>query len=320
MKSSSVPFIIILILLIAGLSGCLEETKEPSIQISYSTSTNRFPIKITITNIIADKDYDWNEINISVSNTTKTIYIFKEGVLTVGDVIEIPHYMFEGVESVNVVLKLISTGETIENINLNAPQEKPQIIFTTNQTSNQIIVSEIVGTYSWLDWMDFKIIASNSTKTNEELSKGGSIDVGDTINVNSSRLYGTVTVELIWEPTNEDFANYTFNVAEPDPEISLSSYSGQIYWSDQNPTSRSFYINIGIPYYATKQVIWQITEDLPSWLTISPMNGILKPIDQSTRVNYSVNNEGLTSGDYYHNISIATNYGNKEFQVHLVVP
>ena len=61
---------------------------------------------------------------------------------------------------------------------------------------------------------------------------------------------------------------------------------------------------------------WEITPDLPDWLTATPMNGNFSY--GKDKVNLSFSSAGLEAGEYNHTINITSNYGNEELKITLI--
>lgn len=202
-------------------------------------------------------------------------------------------------------------------------REAPDIVFSVDYNNSQIIIEDI--TYhntSIYYWDSVNIIASNSTKisplTRLNNVKGSrSIQVGQTIDLyNWSDINELVEVKIIWIPTNESLGDFTLNITGEEPKIknispNYLSFQNYDYDSDENITEQSRIFSIGDnikDFQCWNTISWNITAEIPNWINISPIKGILdcySPYPYEDRdVKVTVNYTGVTPGTYRYTIYI----------------
>jgi len=98
----------------------------------------------------------------------------------------------------------------------------------------------------------------------------------------------------------------------PSPLLSLSPES-----LDFDPTTAETSFNINNTGDATLE--WNVTSNLPAWLSVSPMNGET-PAGEESSVSVSVNRQGLSPGTYGHTTSVTSNGGEGSVSVTMAVP
>ena len=103
---------------------------------------------------------------------------------------------------------------------------------------------------------------------------------------------------------------FTINLTEPDPKIYLTNHDIIV---DDLVNLAYFYIYSGKTTIGTKIINWEITSDLPDWLTVSPMNGNFSY--GRYKVNLTISSTELETGEHNHTINITSNYGNEELNV-----
>ncbi len=301
----------ILLLITISFSGCVEEKAKPKLEISFDTESSEFPVQLIVTSVDSDRTYNWSEINISlVSQYTEPSYLTKEGDINIGSIIEIPDSIFDEVSKIDVRIRLSTSSILIWGDTVYSPITTPNISFTINES--KIIVESINNVdYEW----DISLTISNDTKTitDHPFNKNKLIEVGDTIDLYEYEIYGTVEVTLIYNPTGETIGNFTLDLTEPDPEIYLTVHNMTI---DHLVNLAYFYIHSGKTTFGTKVINWEITPDLPDWLTVSPMNGNFSYGEY--KVNLSFSSTGLEAGEYNHILKITSNYGNEELKITLI--
>jgi len=299
---------IILLLITIFFSGCVEEESKPKLEIFFDTDSSEFPVQLIVTSIDSDRSYDWNEVNISlVSQYSEPLYIFKEGEIVLGNIIEIQDSVFNEVSRIDVRIRLNTSSVLIWGGTVYPPVTKPNVTFTINE--NEMIVESIDKVDH--DWdLDFTISNETKTITDQLFKKYKSIEVGDTIDLYKYEIYGTIEVTLIYNPTNEIIGTFTINLTEPDPEIYLTNHDIIV---DDLVNLAPFYIYSGKNTFGTKIINWEITSDIPDWLTVSPMNGNFSY--GKYKVNLSNSSTELETGEYNHTIKITSNYGNEELNV-----
>jgi len=300
-------FGIILLLITISFSGCVEESK-PKLEISFDIESSEFPVQLIVTSVDSDRSYDWNEVNISlVSQYTNPTYLYKEGNINIGDIIEIPNSIFDEVSKIDVRIRLNTSSILIWGDTVYSPITTPNITFMINES--KIIVESINNIdYEWN--VDFTF--SNETKiiTTHPFNKNKLIEVGDTIDLYEYEIYETIVVTLIFNPTNETIGNFTITLLEPDPEIYLAIHDISV---DDLVNLAPFYIYSGKNTVGTKVINWEITPDLPEWLTASPMSGNFSYGTYKVNLNFS--STGLEAGEYNHTLKIVSNYGSEELNV-----
>ncbi len=98
----------------------------------------------------------------------------------------------------------------------------------------------------------------------------------------------------------------------PSPVLSLSPES-----LDFDPTTAETSFSINNTGDATLE--WNVTSNLPAWLSASPMNGDT-PSGEESSISASVSNQGLSPGTYDHTISVTSNGGDGSLSVTMTVP
>ena len=301
-------FGIILLLITISFSGCVEEESKPKLEISFDTDSSEFPVQLTVSSVDSDRSYNWSEVNITItSQYTEPLFLFKVGEINIGDIIEIHDSVFNEVSKIDVRIRLHKSSLLIWGETIYPPITTPNVSFLINE-SKMIVESVDKIDYDW----NFTLSIENETvyDTDQIYERFKLIEIGDTIDLYDYEIYGTVEVKLIYNPTNDIIANITLDLTEPDPEIYLTVHDISV---DDQVALTHFDIYSGKNIIGTKVINWEITPDLPDWLTVEPMSGNFSY--GTDRVNLSFSSTGLVAGEHNHTIKITSNYGNEELNV-----
>jgi len=307
MKKKLLILFTTLMMLTISYTGCFEQPK-PKLEISFDTQETDSTIQLIVTSLETNKKYNWRDINITLtSQYVDPYYLVKEGEMKVGDIVEIPQFVFENLSKIFVRMRLNSSYVLLWGETVYAPSPTPVISFKFEQ--NKLIIDSIDKIdYEW----DFDISLTNFSYiiTDELVYPNKLVKIGDIIDLNKYELYEEVDFIMTYNPTNEIVANLSLNLTELDPEIYLTVHEIEI---DNMVTSTHFYIYSGKTTFGTKDINWQITPDLPSWINVEPMSGVFKYGRQ--RVNVTFSTSGMAGGEYSHIINITSNYGDEELKI-----
>ena len=311
MKKQLLIFLMMIMMVTISYSGCVEEELKPKLEMSFDTDSSEFPVQLIVTSVDSDRTYDWNEINITLtSQYIEPTFLSKDGEINISDVIEIPDSVFDEVSKIFVRIRLNTSSLLIWDSIVYPPVTKPNVTFSID--GNKLIVESVDKVD--FDW-DFNLTMSNDTIiiTDQIFKKYKMIEVGDIVDLNIYEYCGDgFEVLLVYNPTGDTIGNFTLNLTEPDPEIYVTPTDISV---DEITNLAWFYIHSGKTTFGTKVINWEITPDLPDWLTVSPMNGNFSY--GKTKVNLSFSSDELAVGEYNHTLKITSNYGNEELEITL---
>jgi len=141
------------------------------------------------------------------------------------------------------------------------------------------------------------------------------------------------TVTVTFDPVNlVDVMLYaTLSIASDDPDeplllVDLSGYGVRPALS-LDPESlemggdktQAYLTVINTADRCIPSLDWEITPNLPPWLSVSPMSGNISCGGTQT-VSIQVNRDGLPAGEYSHTLSVISNSGSEDLEVIMSVP
>jgi hypothetical protein len=137
----------------------------------------------------------------------------------------------------------------------------------------------------------------------------------------------TITVTFTPSTTGPVYGNIYIESNDPDTPLHTGTLSGfgftpfiSVTPSPMDFGSTSTADTLTIQNTSSSQTLnWSITNDLPSWLSVSQMGGEINP-GASTGLTVTVNRIGLQPGTYTHTISIASDGGDRNVEVRMSVP
>jgi hypothetical protein len=115
---------------------------------------------------------------------------------------------------------------------------------------------------------------------------------------------------LLYNPRGVILINESVNINEPNQVIYISPTEISV---DDVVKNSYFYIHSVKLTIRTLTINWEITPDLPSWLSVSPMSGNF--IYGLQKIRLYITSEGLASRQYTHTITIISNFGNDEITI-----
>jgi len=289
-------------------SGCLDEGSKQKLEINLEVDSSQFPVKLIVESISSDKSYKWDNINISLtSQYISPTFIEKEGKICVDDIIEIPDSVFDKVSKIFVRIRLNTSSELLWDKTVYPPVTTPNITLEINQSK---IIFKSVEKIDYDLNLDLTLENDTVIGTYTIFDKYEVIEEGYEIDLYEYEIYENVIVSLVYNPTDEAIGNFSLELEEPDPEIYLLDNEIAV---DSMVVQTYFYILSGKDTIGSKVIYWDITADLPDWLTVTPMSGNFSFGSEKVIIGFSP--EGIDVGEHTHTIKINSNYGNEQLDI-----
>jgi len=139
--------------------------------------------------------------------------------------------------------------------------------------------------------------------------------------------HGTCTITVMFAPTGTYPVYGTIEIESDDPDTPVFtgnlSGNGIVPFISVSPESIDFGEQsteslLTIQNTGDSTLRWSIQDNLPAWLSVSPMNVVTAP-GESTALTVTADRTGLDDGSYSHTVSIVSNGGNASVDVTMEV-
>ena len=137
----------------------------------------------------------------------------------------------------------------------------------------------------------------------------------------------TCTITVTFTPTGADpvYGSITIESDDPDESVLTGNLSGNgiVPFISVAPSAIDFgqdttHDSLSITNGGTEALNWSVTNDLPGWLSVSPMSGATAP-STSTALSVTVDRTGLPDGGYSHTLLITSNGGSASVELTMQV-